>query len=465
MRRWATSSRSLADADRAPRPRRGRGKAQARGAASSSGETSIDSGVCHTARPSPIPTATRSCSTGATRRTRTVDGPRPDVKRTDFVAWTRGLERAKEFYGETLGLARNPNTSSKQWVEYETGNLTPRRCRRSAARLRSACRTSARRGANSKDSTCSSRWTRSTRAFATACRSWIPTAIGCSCTAATSPLERFDVPEQDVLRTDFIGVNVRDRAKASEFYSGLGLTRNPNSSDEWPEFEASNVGLVLSTPEQKGGGEHQPEYGVALRVADVARRCETLAASGVEFECSQVYDSGVCHMAFFKDPDGNGSSSIGATRRIRDGTQPESRGTRALPRPAASGHDGRALALHRPARASTPTPSDRTEGQSRRTAAGDDARAGRGRAGHDHRRRASRSSVRPTGSTFAPLTEEHEQLYSLVGWDEKFAAHNAAVWQHGLLVVVPEGRRARQAALRARHELDASTARSSGACS
>jgi Fe-S cluster assembly protein SufD len=45
----------------------------------------------------------------------------------------------------------------------------------------------------------------------------------------------------------------------------------------------------------------------------------------------------------------------------------------------------------------------------------------------------------PEGVTFAPLPEDHERLYSLVGWDEKFAAHNAAVWQHGLLVVVPAG--------------------------
>jgi Fe-S cluster assembly protein SufD len=45
----------------------------------------------------------------------------------------------------------------------------------------------------------------------------------------------------------------------------------------------------------------------------------------------------------------------------------------------------------------------------------------------------------PEGVTFEPLSEEHERLYSLVGWDEKFAAHNAALWQHGLLVVVPRG--------------------------
>ena len=45
----------------------------------------------------------------------------------------------------------------------------------------------------------------------------------------------------------------------------------------------------------------------------------------------------------------------------------------------------------------------------------------------------------PEGITFQRLDEGHERLYSLVGWDEKFAAHNAAVWQHGLLVHVPKG--------------------------
>jgi Fe-S cluster assembly protein SufD len=45
----------------------------------------------------------------------------------------------------------------------------------------------------------------------------------------------------------------------------------------------------------------------------------------------------------------------------------------------------------------------------------------------------------PEGVRFEPLTDEHEHLYSLVGWDEKFAAHNAAMWQHGLLVHVPRG--------------------------
>jgi Fe-S cluster assembly protein SufD len=45
----------------------------------------------------------------------------------------------------------------------------------------------------------------------------------------------------------------------------------------------------------------------------------------------------------------------------------------------------------------------------------------------------------PEGVTFEPLSEDEERLYSLVGWDEKFAAHNAAMWKHGLLVRVPKG--------------------------
>jgi Fe-S cluster assembly protein SufD len=44
----------------------------------------------------------------------------------------------------------------------------------------------------------------------------------------------------------------------------------------------------------------------------------------------------------------------------------------------------------------------------------------------------------PEGVTFAPLPEDFDRLYSLVGWDEKFAAHNAAMWKHGLLVRVPK---------------------------
>jgi predicted enzyme related to lactoylglutathione lyase len=46
------------------------------------------------------------------------------VERADFVALpVQDLKRADEFYGKTLGLERNPN-SSERWVEYELGNVT-----------------------------------------------------------------------------------------------------------------------------------------------------------------------------------------------------------------------------------------------------------------------------------------------------------------------------------------------------
>jgi Fe-S cluster assembly protein SufD len=46
----------------------------------------------------------------------------------------------------------------------------------------------------------------------------------------------------------------------------------------------------------------------------------------------------------------------------------------------------------------------------------------------------------PEQIRFEPLTDAHSRLSELVGWqDDKFAAHNAAAWQHGLLVEVPAG--------------------------
>jgi Fe-S cluster assembly protein SufD len=45
----------------------------------------------------------------------------------------------------------------------------------------------------------------------------------------------------------------------------------------------------------------------------------------------------------------------------------------------------------------------------------------------------------PDGVTFARLDEAHPRLYELVGWEDKFTAHNAVLWKHGLLVHVPRG--------------------------
>jgi Fe-S cluster assembly protein SufD len=48
-------------------------------------------------------------------------------------------------------------------------------------------------------------------------------------------------------------------------------------------------------------------------------------------------------------------------------------------------------------------------------------------------------SEAPSGVTFEALSETTERLGSLVGADDKFTAHNAALWKHGLLVRVAKG--------------------------
>lgn len=48
-----------------------------------------------------------------------------DVERVDYVRIpVTDLEEATHFYGELLGLARNPNSPGEDWVEYEAGNVT-----------------------------------------------------------------------------------------------------------------------------------------------------------------------------------------------------------------------------------------------------------------------------------------------------------------------------------------------------
>jgi predicted enzyme related to lactoylglutathione lyase len=48
-----------------------------------------------------------------------------DVIRVDYVRVpVTDIDAANHFYGEVLGLPRNPDSPSEDWVEYEAGNLT-----------------------------------------------------------------------------------------------------------------------------------------------------------------------------------------------------------------------------------------------------------------------------------------------------------------------------------------------------
>jgi catechol 2,3-dioxygenase-like lactoylglutathione lyase family enzyme len=108
-----------------------------------------------------------------------------------------------------------------------------------------------------------------------------------------------------VERTDFVSVPVTDMERATAFYRDtLGLEQV--SAGAFPEFQlGENVSLYLLQLEAIGSQFSAPHSAhIALRVPDVAETRADLESRGVEFE-GETLDSGVCHMAFFRDPDGN----------------------------------------------------------------------------------------------------------------------------------------------------------------
>jgi predicted enzyme related to lactoylglutathione lyase len=109
----------------------------------------------------------------------------------------------------------------------------------------------------------------------------------------------------EVERVDFVGVPVRDAARAREFYGAtLGLRERTAPDDTWPEFETSNLTLGIMEPERIGRPFEPNPAPIALRVGDVEAARRRLEEAGIAFE-GETIDTGVCHMAFFRDPDGN----------------------------------------------------------------------------------------------------------------------------------------------------------------
>jgi catechol 2,3-dioxygenase-like lactoylglutathione lyase family enzyme len=126
-----------------------------------------------------------------------------------------------------------------------------------------------------------------------------------------------------VERVDFVAVPTRDRERAVRFYGEtLGLEKNPNSSDRWVEFETGNVTLAIVVPEEIGQEFAPLPFGaIALRVPDVAEARARLEVEGIEF-AGDIFDSGVCNGAVFKDPDGNGLLLHRRYAPYSDGTTP-----------------------------------------------------------------------------------------------------------------------------------------------
>jgi predicted enzyme related to lactoylglutathione lyase len=106
-----------------------------------------------------------------------------------------------------------------------------------------------------------------------------------------------------ITKTDFIGVPSTDADRTRAFYvETLGLRPDENSNYE---FWVGDTCFGIWEP-AKLGMEFQPQKNAhpALHVDDVEAARKQLEGKGVEF-AGETFDTGVCHMALFTDPDGN----------------------------------------------------------------------------------------------------------------------------------------------------------------
>ena len=110
----------------------------------------------------------------------------------------------------------------------------------------------------------------------------------------------------NVEHVDFVSVPVTDMERSVAWYRDtLGLPQT--SEGAFPEFKlGDNVFLYLIDPKNIESEFKGPNTGpIALRVADVAETKAELERRGVDFLGEDVFDTSVCHMAPFADPDGN----------------------------------------------------------------------------------------------------------------------------------------------------------------
>jgi predicted enzyme related to lactoylglutathione lyase len=109
-----------------------------------------------------------------------------------------------------------------------------------------------------------------------------------------------------VTGVDFVALPTRDLETAVRFYGEtLGLPCSVHMPERnFAEFETGNLTINIMNAERMGLEHHTFSNALALHVDDVAAARSDLQTRGVEFE-GDIFDTGVCHMAFFRDPDGN----------------------------------------------------------------------------------------------------------------------------------------------------------------
>lgn len=109
-----------------------------------------------------------------------------------------------------------------------------------------------------------------------------------------------------ITATDFVVVPTQDFERAKAFYRDtLGLKEGAAWGDlPGQEFETGNLTLAIMDP-AAFGGQFQPSVGsIVMHVEDFEAAKSGLESRGVTFVTDTI-DSGVCHLAYFLDPDGN----------------------------------------------------------------------------------------------------------------------------------------------------------------
>jgi catechol 2,3-dioxygenase-like lactoylglutathione lyase family enzyme len=109
-----------------------------------------------------------------------------------------------------------------------------------------------------------------------------------------------------VTGVDFVTVFVKDYPAALKFYGELLGLEHSVDYEKIPagEFETGNLTLQVMDAASVGREFTPNGNPIALHVDDVEAARADLESKGVEF-LADTLDSGVCHMAFFNDPDGN----------------------------------------------------------------------------------------------------------------------------------------------------------------
>jgi catechol 2,3-dioxygenase-like lactoylglutathione lyase family enzyme len=108
---------------------------------------------------------------------------------------------------------------------------------------------------------------------------------------------------------DFVSIPTQDIDAARAFYTDTlelepsAVWQRPGQPAFGAEFETGTVTLALLNCPALGVPFSPNPVPIALQVDDVAEARARLEAKGVAFD--DTIDSGVCHMAHFRDPDGN----------------------------------------------------------------------------------------------------------------------------------------------------------------